>query len=89
MALGARRSDIMGMVLGQTARIALAGLAIGLVASLLLNRFLQAQLYGVEGGDPLNLIAVSLALVVIALAAGWFPARRAARVQALEALRYE
>jgi predicted permease len=89
MALGARRTDIMGMVLGQTARIALAGLAIGLVASLLLNRFLQAQLYGVEGGDPLNLAVVSLALVVIALAAGWFPARRAARVQALEALRYE
>jgi len=89
IALGARRSDIMGMVLGQTARIALAGLAIGLVASLLLNRFLQAQLYGVEGGDPLNLVVVSLALVLIALLAGWFPARRAARVQALEALRYE
>jgi ABC-type antimicrobial peptide transport system permease subunit len=89
MAMGAHPRDIVGMVFGQAGRIALIGLAAGLLGSLLLNRFLQAQLFGIDAGDPLTLAAVSGTLGVIALAASWLPARRAARVHPLEALRYE
>jgi predicted permease len=89
MAMGAHPRDIVGMVFGQAGRIALIGLAVGLLGSLLLNRFLRAQLFGIDAGDPLTLAAVSGTLGAIALAASWLPARRAARVQPMEALRYE
>lgn len=89
MALGAGRLDITGLVLKQGLRPALAGVAFGLAGAVGLTRFLTSQLYGVSPVDPLTLFGVCLALIAIAGVACWLPARRAARTDPLEALRYE
>ena len=89
MALGAERSAIFGMVLKQGARLALAGIVLGLVAALGGLRILTSFLYGVRPGDPLTLAAVSLLLAVVALVACYLPARRATRVDPAVALRDE
>lgn len=89
MALGATRGKIFAMVLRQTLRLVLAGLSIGIVASLVLARMLSSFLYGVTAADPITYVAVCALLVAIALIAGFIPARRAARVDPLTALRSE
>ncbi|HEX7286548.1 MAG TPA: ABC transporter permease [Candidatus Angelobacter sp.] len=89
MALGASRGNVLGMVLGQGARMALLGVLGGLIASLALTRLLAGQLYGVTPRDPVTFVAVSLLLTGIALLACYLPARRAARVDPMHALRCE
>ncbi|MGB7754208.1 MAG: ABC transporter permease [Candidatus Acidiferrales bacterium] len=89
MALGAQRRKVFGMVLGQGARLAGLGIAIGLVAALGVTRLMASFLYGVRPTDPLTFAGVSLLLLGIALLACYLPARRAMRVDPMVALKYE
>ena len=89
MALGARRKEVLLLVVGQGAKLAFAGVAIGLVSALLLTRLMASLLYGVGATDPLTYVAVAILLVLVAIAASYIPARRAMRVDPIVALRYE
>src|SRR5581483_7644044 len=87
MALGAQRGDVLTMVLVQGSKIAGAGIAIGIIASLILTRLMNKLLYSVSAADPLTFIAVALVLALAALLACYIPARRTLRVDPLVALR--
>ena len=89
MALGARRTDVLKMVVMNGMKLAILGLVIGLVASWALTRFISTLLYGVEPTDPLTFSVVSLCLLAAAFLACYAPARRATKIDPLEALRYE
>jgi putative ABC transport system permease protein len=89
MALGAQPWDIRRMVIGQGARLALAGVAIGIAAALYLVRFMAPLLYGVETTDPLTFTIVPILLAAVTLAASWIPAVRATRVNPIETLRHQ
>jgi len=89
VALGATKGGIFGLVLGQSLRLVLAGLALGVLASLALTRMLARFLYGITPTDPMTFLAVSGLLAAIGILAGYFPARRAAGVDPLTALRAE
>jgi predicted permease len=87
MALGASRRRVVALVVGEGARLAGAGVAVGLVAALALSRLLESLLFGVGSTDPLTLAAVSAAVAVVAALASWLPASRAARIDPARALR--
>jgi len=87
MALGAQKRDILTLVLRRGLKLTLVGVAIGLAAASALTRIIQNLLYGVTPTDPVTFAAVSLLLVMVALLACWLPARRAANVDPMEALR--
>ncbi|HUG53285.1 MAG TPA: ABC transporter permease, partial [Vicinamibacteria bacterium] len=89
MALGARRADVLKLVIRMGARPVVLGLAIGLLVSLGLSRVIASQLWGVSPHDPATLASVAMVLLLTGLVACWIPARRATRVDPLVALRYE
>jgi predicted permease len=89
MALGAERVDVLRLVLGQGLVLTLAGLAAGIVASLALTRYLKSVLFGVTATDVLTYAGAAFLLCLVSLVACYIPARRAARVDPMEALRYE
>jgi predicted permease len=89
LALGAQASQVLRMVLGETAWLAGIGVTIGLAASLLLSQSLAAMLFGLKPTDPSTLAAAALLLFAIAMLAGWGPANRASLIQPMEALRHE
>jgi predicted permease len=89
IALGASYGNIFGLILGQSLKLVVTGLAFGVAASLALGRLISSFLYGVTPNDPVTFVAVSLLLIVTGLLAGYFPARRAARVDPIVALRQE
>jgi putative ABC transport system permease protein len=89
IALGARRADVLGLVLGQGLKLTLVGVGIGLAVALALMHLLSSLLYGVEPSDPLTFVAASVVLSALALLASYIPARRATKVDPMVALRYE
>jgi len=89
IALGAQRADIVRLVLGHGLKMALAGVAIGLLAAFALTRLMTKILFGVSPTDPMTFAAIAVLLTLIALIACYLPARRATKVDPLEALRNE
>jgi predicted permease len=89
LAIGATPSDVLRMVLSHGIKLALSGVAVGLLAALALTRVLGSLLFEVGDRDPVTFVLVSLLLVGVAFAASYFPARRAMRVDPIVALRYE
>jgi predicted permease len=89
MALGAQRSDVLGLFIGKGLKLALVGNAIGLIGGLALTRLVSSLLYGVNHADPVTWLGVSLVLGLIASLASWLPARRATKVDPMVALRCE
>ena len=89
IALGAQRSHVLKLVLGQGARLALLGVLFGLAAAAGLTRLMTTILYGVSATDPLTFSAVAIVLTLVALVACYIPARRAMRVDPIVALRHD
>jgi putative ABC transport system permease protein len=89
MALGARGADVLGLVVKTGLRLVVLGATIGLVISQMLGRLVAANLVGVKAGDPITLAATTILLMATGAVACWIPARRAARVDPMVALRYE
>jgi ABC-type antimicrobial peptide transport system permease subunit len=89
MALGAHSRDVLLLIIGRGMKLAGLGILIGLVCALALTRLLQSQLYSISPTDPVTLLAVVVLASLIALFACWLPARRAARINPMEALRTE
>ncbi len=87
MALGARRSSVLFLMLGQTARLVLTGIVLGAAGSLLLTRFIASQLYGISPTDPFTFVSVAIFLALVSLSASIIPATRAASVDPAETLR--
>jgi len=89
IALGASHGSVLGMVLVQGLRLTLIGIALGTVAALLVTRLMQKALYGVQAHDPVIYLGLATVILVVAAFACWIPARRATRVDPIEALRAE
>jgi len=89
LALGAKGSDVLGLVIRMGLRLVGIGVGLGLIASVALGRVIATQLWGVSAYDPWTLTCVPVLLVITGLVACWLPARRAANVDPLVALRYE
>ena len=92
MALGADKAKVLRMFIGQELKLVISGIAIGAAGALVLTRTLRSfshLLYGVGSWDPLTFATVSILLIVVATLAGYIPARRAAKIDPMVALRYE
>jgi putative ABC transport system permease protein len=89
MALGADESRVRRMVLGQVGRMTVIGGVLGVAAAIALGRAAESLLFGLEGNDPVTVMAAAVVIAVVALAAGYVPAWRASRVEPMRALRAE
>jgi putative ABC transport system permease protein len=89
MALGAQAGDVLRMVVGQGMTLALIGIGVGLAGALGLTRVMANLLFGVNATDPITFVVIPLLLAFVAFLACWLPARRAAQVNPIEALRAE
>jgi len=89
LALGARRGEVLRMVMIQAGQLSIAGVVIGLGAAVLASRLLRAQLFEITPTDTVTYVAVGAGLLIVALVASWIPARRAARIDPLVALRHD
>ena len=89
MALGAQRSDVLKMTVGQGLRLVLTGVAIGLAAAFVLTRVMATLLFGVSPTDLLTFISISIVLIGVAVLASYIPALRATRIDPMFALRYQ
>ncbi|MDX2269617.1 MAG: ABC transporter permease [Bryobacter sp.] len=89
IALGAESGNVVRLVLQEVAILIAGGVLVGLPAAVALSRYLEAQLYGLKGTDPLTLGSAVLAILAVALFASWWPTRRATRLNPVEVLRYE
>jgi predicted permease len=89
MSLGAERSDVLRLILGEGGRLASMGVLIGASVSLAITRLMSSLLFGISATDPLTFVAVAVLLSAVALLASYIPARRAMRVDPMAALRYE
>jgi ABC-type antimicrobial peptide transport system permease subunit len=89
LALGAIPRQVLAMILRESSWMSAAGIAVGLGASFVLARLVRSMLYGVAASDPLTFLGAAVLLLLVALGASWIPARRAAGIQPIEALRHE
>jgi predicted permease len=89
IALGATRTNILQLILARTFKLTALGILAGLIAAFFLSRFLSSILFGISSHDTITFVAVPLCLIIIALLAGYLPARRATRVDPVSSLRYE
>ena len=88
MALGAQAGDVRSMILAQTLKLTVVGVAIGLAGAFGVARFLTSLLYGVGTHDPVTFLGVGVFLILVAVVAAYVPAQRAMRVEPIVALRY-
>jgi len=89
MALGASEKDVLSLIVSQGFKIGLLGLGVGAIAALALTQFMSSLLFGVSSADPMTFLCVALLLGMVAFLASYIPARRAAKVDPMVALRYE
>jgi ABC-type antimicrobial peptide transport system permease subunit len=89
MALGATRESVLWLILSQSAKLLLLGLAVGIPVALVLTRLLSNLLFGVRPSDPITFAGVAILLALVAMAASYVPTRRAMRVDPMVALRHE
>jgi macrolide transport system ATP-binding/permease protein len=89
MALGAARGSVLRLVMREVVILAAAGLAVGLPAALALGKFVESQLFGMQAGDPAMLAGAAAVVLLVTALAGYLPARRATRIDPVQALRFE
>jgi len=89
ISVGAKQRDVLRLILGQTLTLAAIGMAGGLVTAIAVTRFAANLLYGISPADPVTFILIAVLLLFVSLVAGYFPARRATKIDPMTALRSE